>query len=586
MKTKLLFDHIYKAAGSSVERVLVDHFGQDNVTFGLIEPLSLALTRHAGNTVITGHFSFLPGQRLPADRYAFTVLRHPVDRVLSHYYFARNHVPKRGGNATVELAKIQSLDEYVFCELPEVRGLLQNDQTMHFLPMRWDGSRELSPREKLAAAKEALDQYDLVGAYEEFDDFVQVLACETGMSPVFEVPRVNVTQGRVAATEISAATRKRLLEINELDIELYQYALDLFRAKRRDVLRGCAMRGVAFATAGGAAESRPAHSQPSAQADAEAAVAEAETLPPADFGSRKIEFVSAAVVGNVSRDYRVFTGELVTVQLVVRAHEPAQDVIVGIRVIDENSRIVFGSNCRTQGQVLEIRKSGDYVVEFRFRCDIGYGDYSISAALHRASHGAGEFYHWRDQIAWISVIGNIGDHWEGTTKFYPQISCSSVDPNAVSYVALVGVGAGWDTSQHLSDHAPLLLEFRGTVEPTSELGALRTNEVRAIEMTVRNDSTVTWPSTGLQRVCVSYHWRDGDRNTLVYDGERTPLPRDIEPGETLRVWVVVKAPSVCGNLTLSLTLVQEYYAWFDEMGAPPAERLVPILAASSTPELQ
>ena len=580
MKTKFLFDHIYKAAGSSVERILVDHFGEKNVTFGLIEPLSHALARHANKTVITGHFSFLPGQRLPADRYAFTLLRHPVDRLLSHYYFSRNHVPKRGGNAAIELAKIQSLDEYVFCDAPEVRGLLQNDQTMHFLPMRWDGSRELSPKEKLAAAKEALDQYDLVGAYEELDDFVHVLACDMRIPPVSEVPRVNVTRGRIAPTEIDARIRRRLEEINELDIELYQHALDLFRAKRRDVLRDCAMRAAA------PRESLPLCSQQAGHAHANAEPINAEALPAADFGSRRMEFVSAAVIGSVSRDYRVFTGELVAVQFIVRAHEPAQDVIVGIQIIDESKGIVFGCNCRTQGQVLEIRKAGDYLVDFLFRCDIGYGDYSISANLRRASHGAGEFYHWREQIAWLNVIGNIGDHWEGTTKLYPQIKCEPIDQNAGSYVALVGVGAGWDASQHLSDHAPLLFEFRGTVEPIAELDAMRANEVRAIEMTIHNDSGEAWPSTGVQRVCVSYRWLDGDRNIIVYDGERTPLPRDGDPGETVRLWVVVKAPPTHGIFTLSLTLVQEYYAWFDEKGAPPVERLVSIVAGSAVTESQ
>jgi len=527
----------------------------------------------------------LPGQRLPLDRYAITLLRHPVDRLLSHYYFSRNHVPKRGGNATVELAKMLSLDEYVFSDVPEVRGLLENDQTMHFLPMRWDGSRELSPKEKLAAAKEALDQYDLVGAYEEFDDFVQVLACDLGIPPVVEVPRVNVTEGRAAETEIDVGTRRRLAELNELDIELYEHALSLFREKRRELLRQHAMQS---AVRGGGADAvtMPLRlsSQPAERKDAPADAIEAEAPSVADFGSRRIEFISAGVIGSFSRDYRVFTGEVVSVQLIIRAHEPAPNVIVGIQIIEESSRIVFGSNCGTQGKVLDIRMAGDYLVEFRFRCDIGYGDYSISANLRRASHGAGEFYHWREQIAWLSVIGNVGDHWEGSTKLYPQITCESIDPNLRSRVALVG-SAGRDTSQHLSDHAPLLFEFRGSVEPTADIGVLRPNEVRAIEMIVRNDSNEVWPSTGLQRVCASYRWLDSDRKIIVYDGERTPLPRDIEPGENLRLWVVVKAPPIRGTFTLSLTLLQEYYAWFDERGARAVERSVAIVAEGAVPEM-
>ena len=578
MKSKFLFDHVYKTAGSSVERVFVDHFGQEEVTFGLIEPLALALSRHSDKTVITGHFSIMPGERLPRDRYTLTLLRHPVDRMLSHYFFSRNQVPKRGGNAAVELAKKLSLDAYVSCDAPEVRALLQNDQTMHFFPICWDGFSDLSPEGKLAAAKAALDRFDLVGAYEEFDDFVHVLTCDAGIPPVSEVPRANATRGRAAVGEIDAGIRRWLEDINALDIALYEHALTLFRAKRRELLRRSAVRAAVPVASGDAERISSIELETPKRVELEPKPSEAPSIPVTEFGNRRIELLSAAVRGVISYDYRVFAGEVVTVRLTVRAHERAADVVVGIRVTDAAGRIVFGSNCRTQGRTLEIGSPGDFQVDFRFRCDLGYGDYSISTAIHRPSQSLGEYYHWREQAAWLSVIGNIGDHWEGAMKLYPQISCSPVDPSSANAVALVGIGDARNASQHLCDHAPILSEFQGLVEPVGKFEPLRADEVRAIEMTVHNNGPQTWPSTGLQRVCVSYRWRDGSRNIIVYDGERTPLPRDIDPGESLSLWVVVKAPSAAGTFTLSMTLIQEYHAWFDEMGAPPSERVMQVLA--------
>ena len=46
----------------------------------------------------------------------------------------------------------------------------------------------------------------------------------------------------------------------------------------------------------------------------------------------------------------------------------------------------------------------------------------------------------------------------------------------------------------------------------------------------------------------------------------------------------MKAPRIRGTFTLSLTLVQEYYAWFDEKGAPPVERSLSIVAEGAAPE--
>ncbi len=580
MKGKFLFDHIYKAAGSSLDQVLVDRFGQQNVTFGLIEPLNRALARNADKIVVTGHFSFVPGQRLDPTRYSLTVLRHPVDRLLSHYYFSRNQVPKRGGNPTVELAKRLTLDEYIACDVPEVAALLRNDQTMHFLPMKWDGSSSLSGEEKLTAAKAALGEYDLVGAFEEFDEFVHVLCCDVGWPPISEVPRVNVTQGRAAVEAIDTKSRARLEELNVLDIALYEHALRSFRAKRQQTLRQCASR---LASSAGVSAS-DAHVRAPASEVAAAPTAPAASSMPADYGNRKVELLSAAVVGNVSRGNKVFCGEVVRVNLVIRAHGPARDVVVGIQIVDDAGRIVFGTNCRAQGRSLEIREPGDYVFTFRFRCDLGYGDYAIGGAIHHVASDETEVYHWRDQIVWLGVVGNIGDHWEGTAKLYPELSCTPANGSPNGSVELVAAGAGWDGSQHLAQHAPVLSDFRGAIEPLGELTVLQANEVRAVEMRVVNTGAETWPSSGLQRVCVSYRWFASDGTVLVYDGERTPLSRDAVPGEELRLWVIVKAPASCGTLTLVLTLVQEYYAWFDEAGGARSDQRVDVVAAAPTTE--
>ena len=561
MKRKFLFDHIYKAAGSSVGQLFIDRMGVANVTPGLVEPLGNALARYADRALVTGHFSLRPGERLPRDRYTLTLLRDPVDRLVSHYYFARNHVEVRGANPASDAAKRLSLEDYVVCDVPEVRALMSNDQTLHFMPMKWDGTRTLSADEQLAAAKAALDEYDLVGTFDEFDDFVEVLCCDAGWPPVAEIPRANATRGRLRVDEIPRSVRARLEALNALDLELCAHARALFRSKRRATLR-------AFATAG--AENGEGASAAARFADPlDDLVADSE-VPPLEFGNRRIEIVGVAVTGQVSRSYQVSAGEIVSLQLTIRAHQPTADLVAGFRIVDDAGRIVYGTNSRAQGRLIDVRAPGDYVVEFRLRCDVGYGDYAISASVHAAGAGANQVYHWRDQAAWLGVIANVGDHWEGAMKMYPQVSCAPLQPFAGHQPPALVAAPGWQSVQHLAFHAPELTVFSAVVEPKGEVPTLAAGEVVALEVQLTNAGQQTWPAAGLQRVCFSYRWLDRNDAIVVYDGERTPLVGNVAPGETVRLWAVVKAPHEAGDFVLSLTLLQEYVAWFDERGSAPA----------------
>lgn len=69
-------------------------------------------------------------------------------------------------------------------------------------------------------------------------------------------------------------------------------------------------------------------------------------------------------------------------------------------------------------------------------------------------------------------------------------------------------------------------------------------------------------------VHLSYHWQAPDDSWLEFDGERTPLPRDLAPGETVHHYLTLKAPPQPGSARLHLTLVQEGVGWFDQHGCP------------------
>jgi ATP-binding cassette, subfamily B, bacterial len=96
----------------------------------------------------------------------------------------------------------------------------------------------------------------------------------------------------------------------------------------------------------------------------------------------------------------------------------------------------------------------------------------------------------------------------------------------------------------------------------------------SVTVYVKNAGDSTWSSHPDRRGCtapvyLSYHWLrpDGD-DSVLYDGSRTVLPRDIASGETVQISdMVIMAPDKPGSYRLQLTLVHELVAWFEERGA-------------------
>ena len=85
----------------------------------------------------------------------------------------------------------------------------------------------------------------------------------------------------------------------------------------------------------------------------------------------------------------------------------------------------------------------------------------------------------------------------------------------------------------------------------------------AVPVTMRNDGNRMWPSS---QVFVSYHWLRDDR-LVVWDGERTVLPRDLRAGGRAALAARVTTPAEPGAYVLQLTLVHELVTWFEHRGA-------------------
>jgi radical SAM protein with 4Fe4S-binding SPASM domain len=89
-----------------------------------------------------------------------------------------------------------------------------------------------------------------------------------------------------------------------------------------------------------------------------------------------------------------------------------------------------------------------------------------------------------------------------------------------------------------------------------------------LEVSVHNRSPFPWHSsfcpTSSSAINVSYRVLSADgQKVLVRDGQRTPLPSTVHPGETRCFPVRVQLPDQAGRMVLELDLVNEGERWFE-----------------------
>jgi hypothetical protein len=119
---------------------------------------------------------------------------------------------------------------------------------------------------------------------------------------------------------------------------------------------------------------------------------------------------------------------------------------------------------------------------------------------------------------------------------------------------------------------PLVARFVTVERAPVEAGALQYATAELV-----NAGTAAWRTRGAEDgLFLSYHWLDERGNPIVWDGLRTRLERTVEPGETLRQQLAIRAPIPPGRYRLAVDLVEEHRFWLAELGNAPFEEDVDV----------
>lgn len=248
-KEIIIFQHLSKTAGSTLAKILIRNLPAHEQLAVAPDSRISALGTWSTATVKDALKKLVPGQVekirfvgghlgygvhtiLPKPARYISILRNPVDRVLSGFFYSINaHIKATGEHV--------SLEEYVFRKRHYDLGL-NNHQTRVISGIddldpsgniTTGNSRPLTDSDYLIAAYNLKNHYLLAGITEHFDEFLLVLAKKLQWSPndIIYTKRENVSTNRPMTADIPRHIVEEIEKHNTYDIQLHRLAKDLFK---------------------------------------------------------------------------------------------------------------------------------------------------------------------------------------------------------------------------------------------------------------------------------------------------------------------------------------------------------------------
>jgi len=224
--TPALFLHIQKTAGTSIIELARQHYNGSLISHG--DFMGHKPEEFVKTLFVTGHFGYQFAECLMPSRYSFTFLRNPAERVLSFYYFCRTRDPNE--LSIYQKAHDFDLVRFLRAGLEDeiVRSRIWNSQVWRLAKGPILGVDDPivvdSPEEMLNRAISHLGNFSHIGFTETFEYDRKIILSALSIPETTKEVRVNVSENRPTADDLSPDESMALEELTALDQRLYQYA--------------------------------------------------------------------------------------------------------------------------------------------------------------------------------------------------------------------------------------------------------------------------------------------------------------------------------------------------------------------------
>jgi hypothetical protein len=235
-RTKLIFLHIPKTAGTTLYTVIERQFHADEIyridgdhNREDIERFSaMAPDERERVACVIGHCAYGMHRNFAGQAQYLTMLRDPVDRIISHYYYVRQ-TPGNNLHDWLVSNNIQ-LEDYIFHQQAAELNNGQTRQLCGIPSMDAISGNAAVSEAAVEAAKQHLEEIVCIGLTEAFDKSLLLFQKVLDWKRIYYHSR-NVNEARPQREAISESVCELIRNANKLDVELYAYASKLFNER-------------------------------------------------------------------------------------------------------------------------------------------------------------------------------------------------------------------------------------------------------------------------------------------------------------------------------------------------------------------
>jgi len=251
----LYFLHIRKTGGTTLLTLLMDNFHHDQILKlwdweELLDNMPNDFTKYR---FIHGHFGFRFHQLLPEKPLVVTMLRNPIELVISNFNEYKRErrdegVRKFYDGKTIDEVLVHPLERFLYLNL-QVRDVandylnpywhlerdVSNDRLRPYLHKEkqessyYDIYEGRTEQEVLAVAKERLKEFAFIGLVDSYQKSLFLLAFTFGWTPIRNVVPKNTANGiDIKKSQVSDSTIEQINELTRLDQDLYEFGKQIF----------------------------------------------------------------------------------------------------------------------------------------------------------------------------------------------------------------------------------------------------------------------------------------------------------------------------------------------------------------------